>query len=327
MDRRNALSFLIAGAAVLLGARVAGARTIRTLGIAFPSGSADWIESTPLVRSMNAQLAASGFGPDGALRRLYRSAEGRTSAQDAFARAVLAERPDVLFVASRTLTTHFKAAGAELPIVCYVADPVGTGLVASLARPGGNITGVTSDTGPRLYAKRLQLLRDMGLPVRRPAFLTPNSQDASPFIDALRAQADGLVTLRIASPLGRAAIDAALASAAAAGVDAILASDSVSLLPHAGAIVEATARHRLPAIYGHPVYVEKGGLAAYAIDEADVGQLAGQQLARILAGQKPGDMPFLQPARFALSVSLSAARAIGIEVPAQMQLMADTLID
>lgn len=325
MNRRDFVSFAVASAACGIVAGDAHAQTPRTLAVAYPNGSLSWIENSALVKAMVEQLAKGrSIRPDN-FRYLYRSAEGRTSSQFEFARSVVAERPDAIFVASRTLAAHFKETGTQLPIVCYVADPVGTGLVASLARPGGNITGVTSDTGVRLYEKRLQLLRDMGLPARKPAFLTPNSPGASPFIDELRAHAAALVTLQAASPLDGKAIDASFEQAVARDVDAIIVSDSISLLPYAAAIVEAAARHRIPAIYGHLIYVEQGGLAAYAIDEAEVGSLVGQMLVKIFAGQKPGELPFLQPSRFTLAVNLRSARDIGFEMPVSITSMADVL--
>ena len=325
MNRRKFISAAIAGTACGVVAGNGTAQTPRSLAIAYPSGSAGWIENTALVKAMTEQLVKSGPSQVQSFRYLYRSAEGRTAAQFEFAKRVVAEQPDAIFVASRTLTAQFKQTGTNLPIVCYVADPVGTGLVTSLARPGGNITGVTSDTGPRLYEKRLQLLRDMGLPARKPAFLTPNSQAGNSFVDELRAHAAALVTLQAASPLERRTIDASFEEAARLGVDAIIVSDSVSFLPHAAAIVEAATRHRLPAIYGHLQYIEHGGLAAYVIDEADVGRLLGQSLSKIFAGVKPGDLPFFQPSRFSLAVNLPAARDIGIQVPISIISMADIL--
>jgi putative tryptophan/tyrosine transport system substrate-binding protein len=325
LKRRELLSFLAAGTTLGIVANPAVAQTARTLAIAYPNGSESWIGSSVLVKAMSEQLERSGVIRPDTFRYLYRSAEGRTSSQFEFARSVVAERPDAIFVASRTLATHFKETGTQLPIVCYVADPVGTGLVASLARPGGNITGVTSDTGVRLYEKRLQLLRDMGLPARKPAFLTPNNPDGNPFVDELRVHAPALVTLQVASPISQKTIDASFEQAVALGVDALIASDSVNLLPYAASIVDAATRHRLPAIYGHLAYFEQGGLAAYAIDEADVGRLVGQTLSKIFSGSMPSTLPFLQPTKFTLAVNLLAARDIGIEVPISIVSIADLL--
>ncbi len=223
-----------------------------------------------------------------------------------------------------------KAATATIPIVFGVGqDPVKLGLVASLARPGGNATGINFFTN-ELVAKRLPLLHDLVPKAVRIAVIV-NPTNASTAEAALRdvqvaAPAIGLqIQIFNATTIGE--INAAFATFARERPDALLVAPDSFLLSRRVQFATLTARERIPAAYGNRAYVAAGGLMSYGTDLADTYHQVGVYTGRILKGAKPADLPVLQSTKFEFVINLQTARELGIDVPQGLLLIADEVIE
>jgi len=223
-----------------------------------------------------------------------------------------------------------KAATATIPIVFGTGqDPVRLGLVASLARPGGNATGINFFAS-EVEAKRLRLLHDLVPKAVRIAVLV-NPANAFNTETTLREvqQAAPIIGLQIqilnATTIGE--IDAAFASFALDRPDALFVTGDAFFTSRRGQFVVLTARDRIPAAYSNGDYVAAGGLMSYGTDFADTFHQVGVYTGNILKGAKPADLPVLQPTKFEFVINLQTARALGIEVPAGMLSIADEVIE
>jgi putative tryptophan/tyrosine transport system substrate-binding protein len=236
---------------------------------------------------------------------------------------------DVLVIDSNRAGFAAKRATSTLPIVLALsADPVGSGLVESLARPGGNITGM-STMHPELGAKRLELLKDMVPTAVRVAVLwnpdTPpahlqwrNLQEAAPRLH-VQLQA---VEVRRATDL-----EPACATVAGWRADALLVIDDPTLTPaHQTEIVDCAARHRLPTMTGIRSLVAAGGLMSYGASFPDLYRRAATFVVKILQGAKPSDLPVEQPTKFELVLNLKTAQALGLTIPPNLLILADEVI-
>jgi len=223
-----------------------------------------------------------------------------------------------------------KAATASIPIVFGVSfDPVRLGLVASLARPGGNATGINFFTN-ELVAKRLGLLHDMVPKAVRIAVLV-NPTNASTAETTLKdvKEAAPIIGMQIqilnATTIGE--IDAAFASLARERPDALFVAPDSFLLSRREQFATLASRDRIPAAYGNRGYVAVGGLMSYGIDLAEVYHHVGVYTGSILKGAKPADLPVVQSTKFELVINLKAAKALGLEVPAGVLSIADEVIE
>ena len=222
-----------------------------------------------------------------------------------------------------------KAATATIPIVFAIgADPIALGLVASLNRPGGNVTGISFQT-VELVAKRLELLRELA--PRATRFVALVNPDV-PFTDAvvkdLQASAAslGLPVEILHARTGRE-IDAAFATLVQKPDIALLVGPGVFFFQRRAQIVTLAERHALPAIYGAREFSDIGGLISYAPNIVDACQRAGVYAGRILKGEKPADLPVQQPTKFELVVNLNTAKALGLTVPDKLLALADEVIE
>jgi putative ABC transport system substrate-binding protein len=223
-----------------------------------------------------------------------------------------------------------KAATATIPIVFSVAqDPVQLGLVASLARPGGNATGINF-FAEEVAAKRLRLLHDLVPKAVRIAVLVnpANASSAEPTLRTVQ-EAAPMIGLQIqilkATTIGE--IDAAFATLARERSDALFVAPDAFFTSRRVQLVTLTARDRIPAAYSNPDIVEAGGLMSYGTDFADSFHQAGVYTGRILKGAKPADLPVLQSTKFEFVINLQTARALGIEVPPGVLSIADEVIE
>ena len=221
-----------------------------------------------------------------------------------------------------------KAATTTVPIVFTMGgDPVALGLVASLARPGGNVTGISFQTA-ELAAKRLGLLHDLMPGISRVAALVnPNSVLTEAFINDLQA---GAVILGLKVDVHSAAsnrdIDAAFAKLAPKPGALLISPDALFTSKRAQLTILA-ARHAIPAIYPLREFADIGGLMSYGPDFANVYRQAGLYAGRVLKGEKPSDLPIQQPTKFELVINLNTARAIGLDVPPTLLARADEVIE
>jgi putative ABC transport system substrate-binding protein len=259
----------------------------------------------------------------------YGSEQNRSGAE-ALAADVIRSNPDVVFLIGPGAPI-FKKADAKFPIVTLTADPIAQGLAQSLARPGGNITGVSVDTGPSIHGKRIALLHEMFPAMSKLAFLTLRVAWQGVQRPPVRAAAEmvgiTLVPLLVDSPASEDDYRSAIAQALHDGADAIMIGDAPDVIRYRSLILELIGAARLPAIY--PVFelVEAGGLMAYAFDLVELNKRVANDIDAILRGANPGEIPFYQATKFELSINLKTANVLGLNVPATLLASADRVIE
>ena len=256
--------------------------------------------------------------------------EQATSGPAALAAEVVRSAPDVIYVVGPG-TSFFTRATGKIPIVALTADPIAQGLITNMARPGGNITGVSIDTGPAIHGKRLALLREMFPAMSKLACLLGRDQLEGIMggaLDAASKQAGiPLVRAYVEFPANAAGYRDAIAEASRQGANAIMVVDSPDTVPNRALIVDLIATARLPAIYGLFELVEAGGLMAYSFDLVELSKRAAQNIDTILRGTYPGDIPFYQNTRYELSINLKTANALGLTVPKTLLAAADKVVE
>jgi putative ABC transport system substrate-binding protein len=227
-------------------------------------------------------------------------------------------------------TLAAKQATSTIPVVFMsAADPVASGFVASLARPGGNITGGTSLVGPGLVGKRLELLQEAVPKLSRVAVLSnPTTPDARVFIGEAEVAARSLkVQLHIMEARGPAEFGGAFAAMIKERASAILVQQDAIYPFNGRQLAELAAKNRLPAMYGLREHVEAGGLMAYAASLAELSRRASTYVGKILQGAKPGDLPVEQATKFDLVINLKTVKALGLRIPHSLLSRADQVIE
>ena len=287
-------------------------------------------EEITLAKPLLERLRELGFVEGRDLIWTYRSAEGAPERLPALAAELLQAGAQVLVAGFGTLAAKAaKAATATTPIVfTSVGDPVGAGLVSTLNRPGGNVTGVTSQAGD-IAAKRLQILMDL-LPERRTiaVLLNPDTPFTALAMREVSAAAEARQrSLTMLEATSADQVASCLATAIATGVGSLLTLDDPLLVSLRRRIIEATAAAKLPAIYGSRSFVEAGGLMSYGVDRRQMSRHAAEYVAKILKGARAAELPVEQPTAFELIVNLRAAEAIGLTIPPALLARADEIIE
>jgi putative ABC transport system substrate-binding protein len=321
--RRRHLLALASGAVLAPAARAQAMPVVGYLGSAARDGRPD------IVAAFHDGLKEAGFVAGRNLALDYRSVEGRYERLPALAAEFVALRVAVIVAPHVQAALAARATTRTVPIAFHSGvDPVATGLVDSLARPGGNATGVYSYTSG-LVAKRVELLRELVPGVRSLAFLVNPAFAAAPFQARDMQAAAGAtgLSLRIVEARSADEIDGVFAALAAERPDALLVGPDSLFTSRRDQIVALAARHRLPAVYDFPDYPAAGGLISYGPSRADIGRLLGVYAGRIVAGARPADLPVQQPTRFDLVINLKTARALGLAVPAILLDRADEVIE
>ncbi len=258
----------------------------------------------------------------------YRYAEGKLDRLSELAAEVVRLKVDVIVTVSPPATRVVKEATVTIPIVmAFDDDPVGSGLVVSLARPGGNITGL-STLYPEISGKQLELLKEIVLGLSRVAVLGNSTQPGN--AQALReiefaAGAFG-VQLQYLDVRGPKDIETAFRAASKGRADAVLVLSSPVLFLQRTQIADLAVKSRLPVIYGRPEYVEDGGLMTYGVSITDLYRHAATYVDKILKGAKPADLPVEQPTKFDFVINLKAAKQIGLTIPQSVLYRADKVI-
>jgi putative tryptophan/tyrosine transport system substrate-binding protein len=260
----------------------------------------------------------------------YRWAEGQYDRLPALAAELARRQPAVIAaMGGDAPALAAKGATATIPIVfASTSDPVKTGLVASLNRPGGNLTGVTFLLNV-IAAKQFELLQEaVPKPGTIALLVNPTSPETEAAVTEVRVAAQALGhELLVANASSEREIDAAFAMLAQRRIGALLVGNDPFFYTRREQIVALAARHAIPAIYVVREYAQIGGLMSYGTDVNDAQRLAGTYVGRILAGAKPADLPVVQSAKFELVINLKTAKALGLTVPLTLQVAADEVIE
>jgi len=260
-----------------------------------------------------------------------RWADGKPERLPGFAAELVALNVDLIVAPQSDAALAAKRATRTIPIVHVVAgDPVADGLVASLARPGGNVTGLTSTPGAEMYGKILELLRE-ATGASRVAVLWNPARD-SPTIELglrqLKAAAPVLgVQLQVFKAPGPEQFEPAFAAMAQGRTNALLIVWDSTFWQHRRRLAELEAKYRLPTMHEMTDFVPAGGLMAYGVDLADLFRRAPVYIDKILRGAKPADLPIEQPTKFELVINLKTAKALGMAIPPALLLRADRVIE
>jgi ABC-type uncharacterized transport system substrate-binding protein len=251
-------------------------------------------------------------------------------ARQRFAKELVALQPDLILSAVTPTTAALLQHTRTIPIVfATVADPVGSGFVASLAQPGGNVTGFQSMVGS-LGGKWLELLKQIAPRVVRVAMLfnPAVAPYAESYLNPFKAAASSLVVEPIAAPVQDVStLESVIAAQALTPNGGLIVMPDTFTDVHRAEIISLAARFGLPAVYPRRTFTELGGLLSYGIDQFDSYRRAASYVDRILKGEKPGELPVQAPVKFELVINLKTAKALGLDIPFQLQQRADELIE
>jgi putative ABC transport system substrate-binding protein len=302
---------------------------IRKLGIIMAAGKTP--EYVGSVAALKQALGSLGWKEGENLRIEDRWSAGSEDAARSAAQEVIKSNPDLILGQSATVIEALRSATRTIPIVfLHVADPAVYGFVSNLARPEGNVTGITNIV-PSIGAKWLQLLKEIAPAVTRPTMLVnPDTQPdrgaifLTPFEGAARSLGLTPIKGEVHDLEGIERSMAGLAKEPGGGVvvipDAFFAS-------HSTQIVALADRFRLPAVYPYRYYAAQGGLLSYGVNNVDLFVQAGPYIDRILKGAKPSDLPVQQPSRFQLVINMKTAKALNLSVSPSLQATADEVIE
>jgi ABC-type uncharacterized transport system substrate-binding protein len=327
MNKRKLGSFALCAALLALGSFADAQQPKKVPRIGYLSGSSP--------SAMSARIEAFGQG----LRELgyvegknivieYRYAEGKLDRLPVLAAELLRLNVEVIVTGGALVTRAAKEATVTIPIVMTQdPDPVGSGFVASLARPGGNITGL-SNLSPELSGKRLELLKEIVPKLSRVAVLgTSTRPGTAQELKEVELASEALgVKIQYLDVLGPKDIETAFRAASKGRADAVLVLGSPVLNSQRAHVVDLAVKNRLPAVYGQPQYVEDGGLLSYAPSYTDLFRRAATYVDKILKGAKPADLPVEQPTKFEFIINLKAAKQIGLTIPPNVLARADKVI-
>ena len=325
MDRRRFLLTSLAGAlAAPLASEAQQARRIPVVGSLWNGSEAI---SAPNVAAVRQGLKELGYVEGRDVTIVSQYADGKFERFPVLVKELIELKPDVIVAAGPQAGRAIKQATSTVPVVmAVISDPVAEGLVQSLARPGGNITGIAFENA-ELTAKRLELLKRVIPGATRVAALA-DSTFGSGGLPELQAAARSLgLELQVVEVRGPADFDAAFRSARAARAEGLVVLASPLLSANRKSLIAHAASSRLPATYEVRTFVEDGGLMSYGPNRLVMFRRAAIYVDKILKGAKPGDLPIEQPNKFELVINLKTAKALGLTIPPSLLARADQVID
>ena len=314
------------------------------IGLATHPAAAQQPGNIPRIGYLDANPISDGMARSEAFRRglrergyvegkniiiVWRSAEGKRDRLPDLAAELVRLGVDIIVTAGASTTRAAKKATSEIPIViAQHSDPVGAGFVASLARPGGNITGL-STLAPEISSKQIQLLKDINPKLSRVWVIGTSTRPGNAqALGEIERAAEALgVEIKYHDVLNAKDVVPAFAAARRTRAEAILVLAGRILMRQRTQIVDLVAESRLLAIYAFPVYVESGGLMSYGVRRSDLFRSAAGYVDKILKGAKPSDLPVQQPTKFEMVINLKTAKALGITFPPSIMLVADKVIE
>lgn len=330
--RRRAFITLLAGAAAVRSftATAQHADRIRRVGVLMGYSEAD-PEAKALLAEFTQGLSELGWIEGRNLRMDVRWAPGRTDVMRTSAKELVDLQPDVILADSTPVTAALKRETLTIPIVfAVVADPVGSGFVASIPGPGGNITGFSS-VEASIASKWLQLLTEVAPDLKRVAMIF--NPDTAPYIKSyalpfFEAAARSLKVALIAAPVhGEAEIETAITALGREPGGGLLGMPDNFVEIHRALIISLAARGKVPAVYQTPVIARDGGLLSYGADFRDIFRRSASYVDRILRGAKPSELPVQLPIKYQLVINLRTAKALGLTVPPSVVVIADEVIE
>jgi len=329
MQRRDFVVLLAATVAWPVAALAQPSERIRRVGILV--GSA---ESDPNIQAWIAEvqngLAALGWRNGHNVHFERRFAGGDVDRTEHHAQELVRLDLDVIVTSSTPAALVLLRKTRSIPVVfTNVTDPVGSGVVRNLARPGGNITGFTNFESS-IGGKWLEILKDISPSIKRASIMTnlAVATYSHDYIQSFEAAATSLSVQASVAPVNNVAeIDAAIAAQAREPGGSVIVIPDIFIVANRLAIIASSARHRVPVIYPYRVMANDGGLVVYGPDIADLYRRAATYVDRILKGEKPGDLPVQQPTKFELVINLKTAKALGLAVPPTLLALADEVIE
>jgi len=322
----NRRAFVTGLGAVLAAPRAAGAQQagkVYRIGVLAN-------EPSPMWEAFRQRLKELGYVEGQNIVFEYRWSAGQVERFPGFAAELLGLKVDVIVTVGNAATGALKRATATVPIVMATSgDPVGAGLVTSLAHPGGNVTGLTVIAGRDMGGKQLELLKEVVPKFARVAYLFDAANPGSLLAQKeLEAAARALrVGLRLTEIRNENDLEAAFTAITKERVDALLVAAGPFETVHRRRIVDLAGSSRLPAMYGARWFVDDGGLISYGVSVLDNFRRAATYVDKILKGAKPADLPIEQPTRFELVINLKTAKVLGLTVPPSLLLRADQVIE
>jgi len=324
-------SFLISCTGVFpapLAARAQQADRVRRIGVLMNNAEDD-PESKAELAAFRQGLQQLGWSEDRNIRIDTRFAADRPDQYQVLAKKLVALQPDAIFAYTTPITAALQRESRTIPIVfAQVSDPVGSGLVASIARPGGNLTGLL------LYEKGITgkwaaMLKEIAPHLKRVALLAnPKTTPYDYFVRSAETAAPSLAITLVPTPVENAAdIERVLAAFAGAPKGGLLVLPSGTTTLHRDLVIALAARYRLPAVYPFRFYVKAGGLVSYSTDLVDQSRQAASYVDRILRGANPTELPVQAPLRDVTTVNLKTAKALGLTLPQSLLLRADEVIE
>jgi putative ABC transport system substrate-binding protein len=259
------------------------------------------------------------------------SGGGQSNRYPELAREVVATKPDAIFTMTARMVRYFAEATTTIPIIAYTSDPVGNGHAASLARPGGNVTGVHAEPGFSITEKRFELLREVLPGLRTVALLMPevafSAPDGRRYAESAQRADVTIVPWGLTGLINGAEYERVFNLSAAAPVDAVLVPDAAENFAHRALIVRLAQQRRILGIYPSREYAEAGGVIAFGPDYAELLSYCAACVVRVFAGTPAGEIPIYQPQRFEVVINLQGANEIGITLPASLLVGADAVIE
>lgn len=259
------------------------------------------------------------------------SGEGNQDRYADVARDVIATRPDVIFSQGTPMTLRFKRSGTTIPVVALTGDPIQFGIVSSLANPGGNITGVSVDAGIEMWAKRLGFLIEAVPNLTSIVFVATKGGWDGPGGRATREAAQKLgisvVDALLPSPFNEVEFLRILDTIPASSRGGVVMSDEAETYTNRAVILEWIKKVRAPAVFPYRDMTDGGGLMSYSWSIKNVARGHAMLIAKILRGANPGDLPYIQEARFEFAFNLKAANSLGLAAPAALLAQAEAVIE
>ncbi len=319
----NAVALLLLAAPLAEAQQTRRIPRVGVLGGQSPEGS-------PPILALRQGLSELGYVEGQTIALEWRWAQGKNEGFAGLAAELVQLKVDIIVAGTDPAVQAAQRATRTIPIVmAFATDPVSLGFVTSLARPGGNITGLSFQSSPEIAGKRLQLLREIAPTVARVSILgDPREPDTQDGLREMEAVARGLsVQLQPVEVRSGGELDRAFAAIVREHAGGIVILRGTVLFAYRARIAQLAAKHRLPTMAWQRGLTEAGGLMSYGASLSDLARRAAYFVDKILKGAKPADLPVEQPTKFELVINMKTAKALGLTIPQSMLIRADQIID